>query len=421
MYLVGETSRVPSLGNAADVGRSVFEEAREQEITFLAASTAYYSFVSLIPLLLLAFVVVSFVAGEQFATQVVDRASGLLTATGQQQLRQFITNPTGSGGTTVIGLVVLVWSAIKVFRGFDEAFSAIYATDAKTGIADQVKDALLVLAAIGVGVIVVVLAGAATALFPEFPFVGVIATIIQLAALVPVFLPVYVVFPDADVSIREALPGAVLATVGWTVLQILFRIYAGVSSTSPSQFLGTALLLVTWLYFASILVLLGGVVNIVLAERGSYAERTTEPEDARLERKQELLAQYMSDDESAPDIVELRDELRELRADVESFEDDIESRTVEKPEVESELKQYVRKRMRRGHARGWGPYLVLLYGTAMTLGAFYWLRDFWAIFAMAVVWLSTLGLYALMVMLGFGVGVMTLPSRISDRIGNFRS
>ncbi|NHN60369.1 YhjD/YihY/BrkB family envelope integrity protein [Halorussus rarus] len=412
---------MPSLGNAADVGRSVFEEAREQEITFLAASTAYYSFVSLIPLLLLAFVVVSFVAGEQFATQVVDRASGLLTATGQQQLRQFITNPTGSGGTTVIGLVVLVWSAIKVFRGFDEAFSAIYATDAKTGIADQVKDALLVLAAIGVGVIVVVLAGAATALFPEFPFVGVIATIIQLAALVPVFLPVYVVFPDADVSIREALPGAVLATVGWTVLQILFRIYAGVSSTSPSQFLGTALLLVTWLYFASILVLLGGVVNIVLAERGSYAERTTEPEDARLERKQELLAQYMSDDESAPDIVELRDELRELRADVESFEDDIESRTVEKPEVESELKQYVRKRMRRGHARGWGPYLVLLYGTAMTLGAFYWLRDFWAIFAMAVVWLSTLGLYALMVMLGFGVGVMTLPSRISDRIGNFRS
>ncbi|WP_435176963.1 YhjD/YihY/BrkB family envelope integrity protein [Halorussus sp. AFM4] len=412
---------MPSLGNAVDVGRSVLTEAKEQEITFLAASTAYYSFVSLIPLLLLAFIVVSFVAGEQFATQVVDRASGLLTATGQQQLRQFITNPTGSGGTTVIGLVVLLWSAIKVFRGFDEAFSDIYATDPKTGIADQVKDALLVLAAIGLGVVVVVLAGAATSLFPNFPFVGVIATIIQLVALVPVFLPLYVVFPDADVSVREALPGAVLATVGWTVLQVLFRIYASVSSTSPSQFLGTALLLVTWLYFASILILLGGVVNIVLAERGSYAERTKEPEQTRLERKQELLAQYMSDDESAPDIVELRDELRELRADVESFEDDIESRTVEKPEVESELKQYVRKRMRRGHARGWGPYLVLLYGTAMTLGAFYWLREFWAIFAMAVVWLSTLGLYALMVMLGFGVGVMTLPSRISDRIGNFRS
>ncbi|UPV75457.1 YihY/virulence factor BrkB family protein [Halorussus limi] len=412
---------MPSLGNAVNVGRSVVEEAREQEITFLAASTAYYAFVSLIPLLLLAFVVVSFVAGQQFATQVVNRASGLLTATGEDQLRQFILNPQGQGGTTAIGLVLLAWSAIKVFRGFDEAFSAIYSTDAKTGIADQVKDALLVLAAIGAGVVVVVLTGAATALFPQFPFVGVITTLIQLVALVPVFLPLYVVFPDAGVSVREALPGAVVATVGWTILQVLFRIYAAASSTGPSQFLGTALLLVTWLYFASILVLLGGVVNVVLANRGSYAERTKESETDRIERKQELLSQYMTDDESAPDIVELRDELRELRADVESFEEDIETRTVEKPEVESELKQYVRKRMRRGHARGWGPYLVLLYGTAMTIAAFFWLEQFWAIFAMAVIWLSTLGLYALMVMLGFGVGVMSLPGRISDRIGNLRS
>lgn len=414
-------SRVPSLGDAVAVGRSVFEEAREQEITFLAASTAYYAFVSLIPLLLLAFVVVSFVAGDQLAREVVEQASGVLTATGQSQLQEFITDPTGRGGTTILGLVVLAWGAIKVFRGFDEAFSAIYATDAKTGIVDQIKDALLVLTAIGAGVVVLVLAGVVTALFPEFPFVGLVTTLVQLAALVPVFLPLYVVFPDVDVSIREALPGAVLVTVGWTVLQVLFRVYAGISSTSPSQFLGTALLLVTWLYFASILVLLGVVVNVVLAERGSYAERTKEPADRRVERKQELLAQHMTDDESAPDIVELRDELRELRADVESFEEDIETRTVEKPEVESELKQYVRKRMRRGHARGWGPYLVLLYGTAMTLGAFYWLRGAWAIFAMAVVWLSTLGLYALMVMLGFGVGVLGLPSRISDRLGNFRS
>jgi YihY family inner membrane protein len=413
--------RVPSLGSAVNVARSVVEEAREQEITFLAASTAYYAFVSLIPLLLLAFIVVSFVASEQFATQVVEQASGLLTATGESQLRQFILNPQEQGGTTAIGLVLLAWSAIKVFRGFDEAFSAIYATDAKTGIADQVKDALLVLTAIGAGVVVVVLTGAATALFPQFPFVDVVTTVIQLIALVPVFLPVYVVFPDANVSVREAIPGAMVVTVGWTVLQVLFRIYAGVTSTGPSQFLGTALLLVTWLYFASILVLIGGVVNVVLANRGSYAERTKETESTRIERKQELLSRYMTDDESAPDIVDLRDELRELRADVESFEEDIETRTVEKPEVESELKQYVRKRMRRGHARGWGPYLVLLYGTAMTIAAFYWLQQFWAIFAMAVVWLSTLGLYALMVMLGFGVGVLSLPGRIGDRIGNFRS
>ncbi|PSP55623.1 YihY/virulence factor BrkB family protein [Halobacteriales archaeon QS_1_67_19] len=414
-------SRVSSIGTATSVARTILTEASERDVPFLAASIAYYAFVSLIPALLLAFVVLSFVAGGTFAEAVIRRVSSLLTATGEQQLREFILDPSGRGGTTVLGLIVLSWSALKVFRGLDQAFSDIYAAEPKVGIVDQVTDALLVLVAIGAAVIVLVAAGAATALFPDVPFVGVVATLVQLAALVPVFLPLYVVFPDADVSVREALPGAVVATVGWTVLQVLFRVYAGVSSTNPSQFLGTALLLVTWLYFGGIVLLLGAVVNVVLAERGGYAERTKEPAESRLERKQELLSQYMTDDESAPDIVELRDELRELRADVESFEEDIESRTVEKPEVESDLKQYVRKRMRRGHARGWGPYLVLLYGTAMTLGAFYWLRGFWAVFAMSVVWLSTLGLYVVMVALGFGVGVLGLPSRIGNRLGNFRS
>jgi len=403
------------------VGRSVVEEAREQEITFLAASIAYYAFVSLIPALLLAFVVTSFVAGEAFAEQVVTRASGLLSATGQAQLRSFVLDPSGRGGTTVVGLLVLGWSTLKVFRGLDTAFSDIYATISTASFADQLKDALTVLVAIGFAVVVLVLTGAATALFPQFPFVGVVTTLIQLVALVPVFLPLYVVFPDAGVSVREALPGAVVATVGWTVLQVLFRVYAQVSSTSPSQFLGTALLLVTFLYFGSIVLLLGAVVNAVLAERGSYAERTADEEDTRLERKQELLAQYMTDDESAPDIVELRRELRELRADVESFEEDIEARTVQKPEVESELKRYVRTQLRRGRARGWGPYLVLLYGTAMTVAAFLELTGGWAVAAMLVVWLSTLGLYVLMVLFGFGISALGLPKRVTDRIGDLRS
>ena len=414
--------RVPSrFGTAASLGRSVLGEASEQDVTFLAASIAYYAFVSLIPALLLAFVVVSFVAGDAFAELVISRASGLLTATAERELREFILESDGLGGVTVVGLVVLGWSTLKVFRGLDEAFSAIYATGGDAGIVDQLKDAITVLAAIGAAVVVLVLAGAVTALFPDFPFVNVVTTVVQLVALVPVFLPLYVVFPDAGVSIREALPGAVVATVGWSVLQVLFRAYAAFSSASPGQFLGTALLLVTWLYFGSIVLLLGAVVNVVVANRGSYAARTRDPEQSRVERKQELLSRYMTDDESAPDIVELRDELRELRADVESFEDDIESRTVEKPEVESELKQYVRRQMRKGRARGWGPYLVLLYGTTMTLGAFFWLRGAWAIFAMLVVWLSTLGMYTLMVLTGAGISALGLPGRISDRIGNLRS
>jgi len=114
------------------------------------------------------------------------------------------------------------------------------------------------------------------------------------------------------------------------------------------------------------------------------------------------------------------DDLDDLRQEIEAFEEEIEGRTVHKDELESDLKRYVRRRVRRGHARGWGPYLVLLYGTAMTLGGFYFLSGVWAVLAMLVIWLSTLGLYALMVIVGIVTTTIGLPGRIIDRLRDLR-
>jgi Flp pilus assembly protein TadB len=114
----------------------------------------------------------------------------------------------------------------------------------------------------------------------------------------------------------------------------------------------------------------------------------------------------------------LAEQVTELREAIEDLESRIEDHTVHRSEIESDLKQYVRSRIRRGHARGWGPYLVLLYGTAMTIGAFYLLSGGWAILAMVVVWLSTLGLYVLMVLAGLAVGGLSVPRRIVDTVRN---
>ena len=119
---------------------------------------------------------------------------------------------------------------------------------------------------------------------------------------------------------------------------------------------------------------------------------------------------------SSVDVEALRAQLDTLQDELESFEDDVEDRTVHRSEIESELRDYVRARLRRGHARGWGPYLVLLYGTAMTLGAFYLLTGGWAILAMIVVWLSTLGLYALMLIVGAVFGIASLPGRVLRKV-----
>ncbi|MFT4881719.1 MAG: membrane protein [Natronomonas sp.] len=114
------------------------------------------------------------------------------------------------------------------------------------------------------------------------------------------------------------------------------------------------------------------------------------------------------------------EDIAELRRDLDRFESEMDDRTVRRDELEADLKGYVRRRQRRGYARGWGPYLVLLYGTLMTLGAFFFLRGVWAVLAMVIVWLSTLGLYALMVLVGVTFTAAGLPGRLRDAVRDFR-
>ncbi len=76
------------------------------------------------------------------------------------------------------------------------------------------------------------------------------------------FLPMYYFFPDVDVSVREVLPGVLVAAVGWAALQSLFQVYVALSSSSDSAGpIGAILLLLTWLYFGGLILLVGAVVN----------------------------------------------------------------------------------------------------------------------------------------------------------------
>ncbi|MFW5938680.1 MAG: YihY/virulence factor BrkB family protein, partial [Halanaeroarchaeum sp.] len=156
-------------------------------------------------------------------------------------------------------------------------------------------------------------------------------------------------------------------------------------------------------------------------DEGAVTPDDSEGEGAALRAELDALSEEL--DEIAGDVGNVETGFEELEAQVDEFEDGIEDRTVHREEIERDLKRYVRKRVRRGHARGWGPYLVLLYGTAMTIGAFYFLQDSagFAILAMIVIWLSTLGLFALMLIVGVIFNVLSLPGRARDAIGGLRN
>ncbi|KAB1186923.1 MULTISPECIES: YihY/virulence factor BrkB family protein [Haloferax] len=440
--------------NLVPVGRSVVDTIREKEITFLAASISYYTLVSLIPLLVLGVIVATAIGGEDLEMQLQLLINQYLLPSGQGLVEEALSDQTGQGSIGLLSLGLTVWGALKLFRGLDIAFSRIYGSEAG-GIVDQLRDAIISLASIGVGTIGVAVVTALLGLI-DLPFIQFISPIILLLTLCVAFFPLYYVFPDVGLTPRQVVPGTVFAAVAWTLLGIGFGIYASFAGASVAGALGSILLLVTWFYFSGITLLSGAVINAVLA--GVVDGEVPEPGDRRggvggvdrqvqhtgvrhdghtdmSDERGDTDGSQTGDDTSdesragssvsprgAPDIEELESQVEELRADLDAFEADVTERTVEKPQLESELKRYVRRQMRRGKARGWGPYLVLLYGVVLTLGAFYYLQsDLIAVIAMLIIFLSTLGLYVLFVIFGIGLNVLGVPGRAVDAVRERRS
>jgi membrane protein len=378
------------------VVRSTVATVRRQQVSFLAAAIAYYAFVSLVPLALFGLAVGQYLGAARIEAFLAG-STVFLTPAAIDVIGTAVTDSSAAGTATVVGFVVLLWSGSRVFRGLDVAFSRVYGVHEPKSIPDTLLDMTIVLLGIPIALIVATLLGVVVPYVDWVPGSELLGPFGLVPALVVVFFPMYYRLPGVSVSVREALPGTVLAGVGWSLLATGFSVYAtAVGGFQLYGVLGAALLLVTWLYLGGSIIMVGAVLNTVLAGT---------PADDRSDRADE-------DDERtgpAPDVAALGREVESLRKD-------LDAKTVSRSSLEAELKAYVRDRQRAGKATGWGPYLVLLYGTAMTLGAFYWLEGGWAILAMIVVWLSTLGLYVQLVVFGLGIQAASLPGRLLDRI-----
>ncbi|WP_459890062.1 YihY/virulence factor BrkB family protein [Halostagnicola bangensis] len=415
-----------------EVGRRVINLARTEQLTLLAAGVAFYGFISLVPLTLLALALAVTIGGEALANYVSTAVSDVLTPSAQELLAETLVDQTGVRSATVVGALGLLWGSSRVLRGLDRAFSKIYGTAASKSLVDTFWDALLVAAAVTGGLTVVAIVEGVIAFVP-FVGVAVVGPLLVLSGLFAAFLPMFFIFPGVDIELREAVPGTVVASIGWFLLSRTFSVYAGfVDDYAVYGVLGAVLLVLIWLYIGSIIIIFGAVLNAVLAGRDTdrqlqspgvrqvsteaMTDDATGADGDRSEDRKSARTRDRSDDPEA-----LREEIERLRDRLESFEEDVDQRTVQRDSLEGELKRYVRKRVRRGHLVGWGPYLVLLYGTAMAIAAFYFLEGGWAILAMFVVWTSTLGVYVLMVLFGTGISILGIPGRIRNRIGEWRS
>ena len=249
---------------------AVVREARREDVTFIAASIAYHAFVSLLPVLLLLTLIVSTIGSEQFVDEVLELTATLMPAAGQGVVGDALRNATGSVGASLVGVAVLVWGTFRIFRAMDAAFAEIYDTERKTSLIDRVTDAVVVFLALGIAAVVAVLFGSLVDVPDAVPLSGLLDALVAVFGLAVALFPMYYVFPNTEVTVREIVPGVLVAAVGWVVLRWAFGFYVSVSS-KPDLYglLGTLLLLVLWLYVGGLVLLVGAAVNATLAERTS--------------------------------------------------------------------------------------------------------------------------------------------------------
>lgn len=257
------------LDRAVDLGRAVLREVRAEQLPFLAGSIAYHAFVSLLPLLVLALTAATTLGDTTLSDAVLQVTERVLTTGATDLLAAEVETASVGSVASVLGLVVLVWGTLRIFRGLDTAFSDVYETASENTFTDQMIDGLVVFATFTAAVLV---AGATQNVLPTGGSVALAAlrTLVGVTWLAVTFLPMYYVFPDTDVSVLEVIPGVVTAAVGLTLLQSLFRVYIALSDKSPTESaLAGIVVLLTFLYFAGFTILLGCVVNAVFSNRSA--------------------------------------------------------------------------------------------------------------------------------------------------------
>lgn len=261
------------MNDIASIARRVVTLGRENELSLLAGSIAFFAFFSIIPALLLVVAIGSLVGGEQFTVGAVNLFETYLSEEGSTVISEALTDSAKQIGASLVGVVALFWSALKVFRAIDLAFDRIYETEKQTSLPKQLLNATVTVTSISIGfTLILVVQILLVRLGPGVSVYLSLASVpVLIVGLLIVLIPLYSVMPPERIPLRHIVPGTVTAVIGLTVLQQVFHVYVSLASQYQAYgLIGGILLYLLWLYFGAFVLLLGAVVNVAIAESSNY-------------------------------------------------------------------------------------------------------------------------------------------------------
>lgn len=284
------------LSQLAAVLRKTVSGVGNDALLTRAAAIAYYSALSFAPLIVLLLWVLAALRPE-WQQQLTDGLAGILGAKGAGAITLVVQNakstPTLGNIAGIVGLLITLFGASVVFAQLQGALNVIWDIEAKPGKAVTAwlwARARAIALLVGVAFLLIVSFVVSTAIRIFVPvdswMWNIAERVISLLVFIAAFGAMYRVLPDAHIAWMDAWRGALLTTILFIAGKYAIDLYIQHASVGGAYGpAGALVVLLTWVYYASTIVLMGAELTHALsAARGErvkpeqQAERTNSGE-----------------------------------------------------------------------------------------------------------------------------------------------
>ena len=202
---------------------------KEDHCILRASALTFYTLLSVVPVMARAFAVAKgFGLEKMFETQLVASFPGHEEVTGK--IIAFSSNllkETKGGLMAVPGLILLVWSVIKMFSYIEDAFNTIWWVNSKRTLVRKFADyiALFIIASfflIFSGSLTIFITTELSTFFGTLPFLQVLFKLIPFFSSSLVFIFFYIFIPNTRVNYKAALVGGILAGTLYQLTQVIY-------------------------------------------------------------------------------------------------------------------------------------------------------------------------------------------------------
>jgi membrane protein len=243
----------------------------------LAAMVAYFALLSFVPLTFLALSLLGLVHRADASDFLIKELTRAFPSSSLKSILSLVHQVQDNAATLgIVGGVALLWSSLSLFSALESAFNIVYGRPNRPFLKGKGIAAVVMLATVTTLFVSLVIGALGVEVVkryaPGFAGSNVAAYVLSIAvSLLGVFvfvLAIYRVLTNAPVTVRDVLPGALMAAIllesSFQIVPVFVR-FAGVNPVL--RVLGGPVILLLWLYLMANIIVLGAELNWWQSER----------------------------------------------------------------------------------------------------------------------------------------------------------